>query len=315
MKLAHTFAALAASLLVFTATCAVRAADEAPKTGATGEQAEKGDKLVPLNKQGTVLVDSVGKRILLKSKVVLREGQLELLCCLKQTKEHEAILSVDTKAYVVHAGLLAIGAVPGKPVEFVPEYKAPTGQKIDIFLNWTDDKGKPHRVPAQNWVRNAIHRFYVEKLERFPPEIKLPEDSTLRWAAKDKEVLWFGPMTAKQRDELLGWSKDKAYQKAIESFYKQSQPKQMEATFVFAGSGFFEDEQTKQKIYRAEDGDLLCVANFASATIDVAVKSTSGNEDLMFEAYTDRIPPRDTEVTIELIPVFEKKSEAKPKAE
>ena len=32
----------------------------------------------------------------------------------KGTKEHEAVVSVNTKAYVVHAALLAVGAESGK---------------------------------------------------------------------------------------------------------------------------------------------------------------------------------------------------------
>src|SRR5690348_10825294 len=67
----------------------------------------------PLNKSGTVLVDAKGKRLLLKSEVVLREGMLEMLACIKRTKEHEAILAVDAKAQLVHAGLLALDAEAG----------------------------------------------------------------------------------------------------------------------------------------------------------------------------------------------------------
>ena len=44
---------------------------------------------VPLNRQGTVLLDRDGKRLLLKAKVAARDRVLEMLCCLKQTKEHE----------------------------------------------------------------------------------------------------------------------------------------------------------------------------------------------------------------------------------
>ena len=44
--------------------------------------------------------------------------------------------------------------------------------------------------------------------------------------------------------------------------------------------------------------------------IDVAVPSSSQGDDLLFEAYTERIPPRGTPVTLELIPIFDK--EIKP---
>ena len=123
---------------------------------------------IALNKQGTVVLDRKGKRLLLKAKVVLREGVLEMLCCRAQTKEHESILSVDTRAIVVHAGLIALGAKRGSPAKFFPKYEPAKGQRIDVFLQWKDKKGKPHRVDAQSWVRHSIYRFYGETLKKLP---------------------------------------------------------------------------------------------------------------------------------------------------
>jgi hypothetical protein len=268
---------------------------------------------VPLNRNSTVLLDKKGKRVLLKTHVALQQGSLELLCCLKQTKEHESILSLDAKAYVVHTALLAIGATPGTPVQYNPEFQAPTGQKIDIFLNWTDEKGKPHRVPAQSWVRQAINRFRTVKIEALPDGLELPKNTELRYDRKLKELSWYGPMTAKQKNEFLALSDDKQYRAAIDSFFEQSQPREMKADWVFGGSGFYTDEETGKKSYLAEDGDLICVANFGSATIDVAMPSSAENSDLNFEAFTERIPPKETPVTVELIPVAAAEKKAAPK--
>lgn len=285
------------------------------KPSSSDESAPAKDKLVPLNKSGTVLLDVPGKRVLLKAEVVLQEGLLEMLCCLKQTKEHESILAVDAKAYVVHTGLLAIGATPGAPVRFTPEYKPPTGQKIKIHLQWTDKKGVLQRVPAQSWVRHATRRFFAADLERLPEGLTIPKDSELRYDERAKELLWFGPMSKEQRDKLLELSKDDEYRAAVKTFYKRSQPREMQADWVFAGSGFYVDETTGERLYQAEGGDLICVANFPTATIDVAIKSSaSGEANLLYEAYTERIPPRGTNVTIELIPVFEKEPKKPPNA-
>jgi len=275
-------------------------ADDASK-GAKGRPDEKGPR--PLNPQGTVLLDVPGKRVLIKSKVVLREGVLELLCCLKQTKEHESILSVDTKAYVVHTALLALGTKAGAPAKFEPEFQPATGQVIKIFLNWVDDKGKSQRVPAQDFVRKVTRRFYVEKIDPRPADLVIPEKSELRYDGKHKELMWYGQMKPEEKQTLLALSTNKAYLKAIESFFKQSQNQAIDATWVFTGSGFFVDEDGK-KFYQAEDGDLISVANFPSATMDVTMRSSNSNESLNFEAWTERIPPKDTEVTIELVPVF-----------
>jgi len=262
------------------------------------------DKPVAINPQGTVLLDKAGKRLLLKGEVCLREGVLEMLACLKRTKEHESILAVDAQAWVVHAGLLALGAEPGTPVQYQPEFRSPSGQPIDIYLSWTDEQQKPQRVKAQTWVRNATRRYWIEKLDPPPPNFKLPDDSNLRWDEKRKELLWYGPMSDQQRDELLKLSDHAGFQKAIKSFHKQTQIKELDAGWVFAGSGFYTDSKTGEKFYQAEEGNLICVANFASATLDLAVPSTAANDELLYEAYTERIPPVGTPVTIELVPVF-----------
>ena len=269
------------------------------------------DGLTALNQAGTVLLDNKGKRLLLKSEVVLREGLLELLVCLKRSKEHESILSVETQAQIVHAGLLALGAKQGTPVRWEREYQAATGQPIDIFFTWTDEEGKLHRDPAQKWVRHATRRYFVEKLSPPPKGFKLPADSELKWDAKNEELLWYGPMSESQRDTSLKISTDPSFQKAIKSFFKLSQVRQMDANWVFAGSFFVTDDKTGEKYYQAEAGDLICVANFASATLDLSITSSSTNDDLMFEAYTERIPPLGTKVTIELVPNF--KPQAQPK--
>ena len=280
--------------------------DKPPERGA-----ESQGEPTPLNKSGTVLVDLKGKRLLVKSQVVMREGLLEMLVCLKQTKEHESLLSVDAKAQVIHAGLVALGAEVGSPAKFVPEYKSATGQQIDIFFIWTDAEGKLHRDAAQTWVRHATRRYFVEKLDPPPKGFSVPADSDLKWDEKHQEILWYGPMSEAQRDGLLKINKETSFQKAIKSIFTQSQTRQMDAQWVFAGSGFTTDTDTGEKYYLAEAGDLICVANFTTATLDLAIESSATNDTLMFEAYAERIPPVGTKVTMELVPVFKKPAGSK----
>ncbi|OYW18969.1 MAG: hypothetical protein B7Z55_09695 [Planctomycetales bacterium 12-60-4] len=265
--------------------------------------------LAPLNEQQTVLLDKAGQRLVLKGEVCLREGVLEMLACLKRSKEHEAIFSVDTKAQIVHAGLLALGFEPGKPVEFVPDYKAATGPVIDIVISWEDAEGKTHKRKAQELVRNSVRRYWVQKLDKSPADLKLPEDGDLRYDEKRRELLWYGPMSDKQRDDALKLSTDAGYQAAIKSFHQSTQVKTLDAEWVFAGSSFYVDPETNQRFYQAEAGDLICVANFSTATIDLAVASSAANEQLLYEAFTERLPPTGTRVTIELKP---RKPAAKP---
>ncbi|MEX0717154.1 MAG: YdjY domain-containing protein [Planctomycetaceae bacterium] len=286
------------------------------------------EKIVPLNRQKTVFLDKPGNRVLLKSKVVLRKGLLEMLVCRTQTKEHESILAVDTPAQVIHAGLLALGAEPGEPVRYIegedPETGAfqldvipPKGQRIDIFLQWTDKQGKLHRVPAQKWIRTSTHRFHTAELDALPAGVELPRDGKLRFDAKHDELSWYGEMKPEERDAELKRSGDEKFQQAVKKLFADSRPRPMTAHWVFAGSMYQVDEQTGEKSYLAEVGDVICVANFASALLDVAEDSSAsgdptegGNGGLQYEADTDAIPPLETEVTVELIPVAEKQDAA-----
>lgn len=86
--------------------------------------------------------------------------------------------------------------------------------------------------------------------------------------------------------------------------------KPMEEPFVFAGSSFWTDPDTGKKYYQAEGGDFICVANFPSAMLDVPVPSSQSNTALVYEALTERIPPRETKVRLVLVP--KKKENAKP---
>lgn len=190
-------------------------------------------------------IDSQRGVLVIEGVVCLREGQLELFACPKGTKEHESILSLATDAISVHAGLLAIGAEPGSPVKYVPEYSPASGPIVDMYVVWTDEEGKSKQARAQEWVRNVQSK------------------------------------------------------------------KELESEWVFGGSGFNVIEDTGERYYLANSGDLICVSNFTTATLDLQVRSSQANAELMFEAFTDRIPPKGTKVKLVLLP----RSVAKPKGD
>lgn len=282
--------------------------NQAEQPEANGEKQDQSD-LVPLNKQKTVLLDLKHKKLYLRTHVCLVEGVLEMLCCKKQTKEHESILSIDSSAKAIHAGLLAMGAKAGTPVKFTPKFQPPTGQKLDIILEWKDKAGKVHREQAQKWIRSSTSRYFTAKLDQLPPGVVIDKKTELRYDDKYKELIWFGEMTKEERDQFLAKSDNKTYQAAIKKFYEKTRPRLMEADWVFAGSGFSIDEMTGEKYYHAESGDLICVANFPTAIIDVSIESSaSGEGNLLFEANKVKIPPRGTPVTIEISIAKEKPS-------
>ena len=69
----------------------------------------------------------------------------------------------------------------------------------------------------------------------------------------------------------------------------------LDVDWVFAGSIFTPDpfDTKAPPLYAANDGDVICLANFETAMLDLPILSSKdvGGGDLVFEAWTDRIPP------------------------
>lgn len=179
--------------------------------------------------------DAEGRRLIVAARVVLREGALEHLLCLKGTKEHEAILATVATPFQIQAGLLATGALKGKPVQFVPEFVPPSGSPIAIELQWRQD-GMTRHADARTWVRDERARSSLQ----------------------------------------IDW--------------------------VFAGSELIKVPGEDKPIFAADDGDLITVANFSSAILDLPFASTASDTDRLFVANTDLIPPRGTAVLMILQP-------------
>jgi len=137
-----------------------------PAEAADAEADRRGEKARDLGKP---LVDNVEKlRALapdvwldLENKYVIFLGEvcradypLEFLVTYRD-RAYEAIITSNVKPSVGHAGLLALGAEPGKPVQFEPEFAPPTGTEVAIELRWKGADGKVQSAPAQEWVRNV----------------------------------------------------------------------------------------------------------------------------------------------------------------
>jgi hypothetical protein len=111
-------------------------------------------------------------------------------------------------------------------------------------------------------------------------------------------VLWVDEDGQRHRSRAQDWIKNMRTERA------------MEHDWVFAGSGFWVDEETGEQHYLADGGDFICVANFGTAMLDLPVKSPQDNADLLFTAFTERIPPLGTKVRLVLIPRLDTDQEA-----
>ncbi|MCS6851791.1 MAG: YdjY domain-containing protein [Gemmataceae bacterium] len=125
--------------------------DGAPPT----PKAEPGaSKKAVLGKNVSLEIQGDRRRVLIQGHVCLREGQLEHLMCLVDTKEHEAIIAADCDARVIHAALEAAGAKAGSPVRWEPKFQPPTGTPVRISIQYEKD-GEVVTVPARDWIRHV----------------------------------------------------------------------------------------------------------------------------------------------------------------
>ncbi len=81
--------------------------------------------------------------------------------------------------------------------------------------------------------------------------------------------------------------------------------KTMSHDWVFGGSHTYTDPDTGENYYFGDSGELVCLSNFSTATLDVPVESSDANDGLLFEAYTDNIPEVNTKVYLIFKPVLE----------
>ena len=116
--------------------------------------APKGMAIKRLDPAQDAWIDTKRKWVIADGKIAIREGQLEMFACPQGTKEHESVVAVNAKAYVIHAALLAAGAKPGAPVKFFPDFVPAKGEIIDVYVLWVDKKGEKKSIRAQEWVKH-----------------------------------------------------------------------------------------------------------------------------------------------------------------
>lgn len=101
------------------------------------------------------------RQVSVTAMVVLRHGYLEhLLTTQAAGKHHESVLAADIDALHLHVALLAIGAKPGKPMEYREEngrpiFVPPQGEPIVVQCAYRNALGDLIVVPAQRWVRDV----------------------------------------------------------------------------------------------------------------------------------------------------------------
>ncbi|OWK45069.1 YdjY domain-containing protein [Fimbriiglobus ruber] len=213
------------------ATAAAAPAPAPPEPGVAGKDAEPLPNLPKIDAKSQIkslLPDDTlylettpngTKRLLVVSEVCLREGPLEVFLCKKNTKEHEAIVRTAVDPRFIHAALVAIGAKPGSPVQFVnqktdePEYKPATGAKINVTVHYRRD-GQLRTHPAQEWIRDQktkkpMAHQWVFAGSRFVKNPDRPNDPPF-YTANNGEVIAISNFVDSMLDLPVEVSRDNA---------------------------------------------------------------------------------------------------------
>ena len=110
------------------------------------------------------------------------------------------------------------------------------------------------------------------------------------------EVRWKDQAGKSRRARAQEWVRDIKTKKALE------------LNWVFAGSGFWTDDETGKQVYRADSaGDFISVLNLPTSTLDLPIRSASALESRLFEGFVEHLPPEKTVVTMILKPKLPEK--------
>jgi len=104
---------------------------------------------------GRIWIHRDEQAVIVDGYVCQKNAPLEMFACPIGTKEHESVVAVFAKSRFVHASLLAVGGVPGKPVAFEPKFTPASGTTVRVYALWHNDKGETQATLAQNWIRQS----------------------------------------------------------------------------------------------------------------------------------------------------------------
>ncbi len=138
---------------------------------------DRWDALVRLDPEQPVWVNKQNKQVVIQGEVCRAGYPLEFFATYSN-RSYEAVVSVNVKPSIVHAGLLAVGAVPGHPAQFQPSFVPPTGTEVAIEVRWKNAKGKVQSAPAQNWIRNIKTKKALDSNWVFAGSLFVTDDAT-----------------------------------------------------------------------------------------------------------------------------------------
>ena len=113
---------------------------------------------------GTVEVDQNKREVYLPGQINMDEGLVELFACGPRGKLHESVLKLDVVPYHLQVALLLLGLSPGKGVEFQGDTSIPTGDLVEVWVEW-DQPDSPASSPKveRHRAEELIFNLKTEK--------------------------------------------------------------------------------------------------------------------------------------------------------
>jgi hypothetical protein len=124
-----------------------------------------------------VWLDPQNKQVVFLGEVCGGKDPLEFFVTYRD-RAYESIVTSDVQPWIVHTGLLALGAEAGHPAQFQPEFAPPTGTEVAIEVRWKDAQGQTHSSPAQDWVRNVETKKALDTNWVFAGSLFVTDDET-----------------------------------------------------------------------------------------------------------------------------------------
>lgn len=101
-----------------------------------------------------IWINHQDKQVMVRGRICLQEGPLEMFACPGNTKAHESVIASEAEASEIHACFEALGFPPGKPCQWDPEYTPAHGPLVKILVGWQDGENFV-QVNARDMVKTS----------------------------------------------------------------------------------------------------------------------------------------------------------------
>ncbi len=120
--------------------------------------AEEPQKPVVLDQGVTLYLQE--KRVEVDARVCIRRGLIELFACSEGGKDHESAVVLKCKPQSLHLALVLLGLKDeresgGGGEEQVGDAAPPKGDRVIVYLEWTDKDGKTVRHRAEELIKDS----------------------------------------------------------------------------------------------------------------------------------------------------------------